>query len=328
MKATAAFELPEELKPSLQKARRLEWITVGYLVTVAITMYLVSGNSQAMKAAWLEDALSLLPSLSFLVASAIYDKQPTKRFPYGYHKAFTIAFLCGSVALFAIGCFLLIDSSITLLKQEHASIGAFALGGQVLWLGYLMYAALLYSAIPAMILGRKKLPLADKLHNKVLHTSASTQKADWMTALAAVVGITGIGFGWWWADAVAAIFISFSVLRDGFGSLRNAARDLMDRQPQTADQKQPDPLLKEVDEYLKKQPWIKKAAFRFREDGQVYFGEVFVVPASGEPILDRLEELEAALQSIHWKIHEVTIMPVKELPGTPPPRNASPPPSA
>ena len=33
-----------------------------------------------------------------------------------------------------------------------------------------------------------------------------------MTGFAAMLGILGLGIGWWWADASAALFISFSVV--------------------------------------------------------------------------------------------------------------------
>ena len=73
MKGNYTFELPERLRVKLSKAVRLEWITLGYLITVVIAMYLVMGSSQAMKSAWLEDVLSLIPSLVFLILPYIIN---------------------------------------------------------------------------------------------------------------------------------------------------------------------------------------------------------------------------------------------------------------
>ncbi len=309
------FELPRHLLPEFEKAHRLEWITIGYMLTVIVVMYLAMGSSQSMKVALMEDILSLVPSISFLVASRYLHKKADKKFPYGYHSAFTIAFLCGSVALFAIGLFVVFDSAMTLIKQEHPAIGSVVVGGKAYWLGYAMYGALLYSAVPAMIIGRKKLPLAEKLHNKVLFTDAETQKADWMTALAAMVGITGIGFGWWWADAVAALFISVNILHDGYKNLRNAIADLMSRRPQTTDQKEEDPLLQEIRNNASSFSWVKQVAIRFRENGQIYFGEIFIIPHTDTPeVNSRLPELHDRIMELHWKIHDVTIALVKEFP--------------
>ena len=56
-------------------------------------------------------------------------------------------------------------------------------------------AALVYSVIPPLILGRMKLPLAQELHQKALQTDANMNKGDWLAGLAGVVGITGVAFG-------------------------------------------------------------------------------------------------------------------------------------
>ena len=94
-----------------------------------------------------------------------------------------------------------------------------------------MIAALAYSVVPPVILGRMKLPLARRLQDEVLHTDALMQKADWMTGLAGIAGIVGIGLGYWWADSVAAGIISFSILHDGITSLRIAVAELADGAP-------------------------------------------------------------------------------------------------
>ncbi|OAD90359.1 hypothetical protein A7A78_06420 [Aequorivita soesokkakensis] len=308
-----AFELPEHLKEKLSKAKKLEWITILYLVTVVVIMYLVMGSSQAMKTAWLEDALSMVPAISFLIASRIYNKKPTRKFQYGFHRVFSIAFLTGSVALFGMGLFLLVDSAITLIKAEHATIGTMVLFGKQIWMGWIMIAALIYSSLPAMYLGYKKLPLAKKLHNKILYTDANAQKADYMTGFAAMVGILGLGMGWWWADASAALFISFSVLKDGYTNLKDAVEDLMDRKPLHIEDDKPDELVEKVESFVKSWDWVKNAKARFREEGQVYFGDVQVIVKSGTGVSKSIEIGLEKLHEFHWKIYDVTIMPVNEI---------------
>ena len=124
--------------------------------------------------------------------------------------------LLSATALLSIGSFMAYEAVMGLLKMEHPSIGAISVFGVELWLGWVMLAALAYSAIPPVILGRMKKPIAEKIEDKVLFTDAQTQKADWQTALAGMVGVVGIGLGIWWADAAAALFISLSILRDGW----------------------------------------------------------------------------------------------------------------
>lgn len=308
------FELPETLKPCFRKAQKLEWITIAYLATVVVLMYLVMGTSQAMKTAWLEDVLSSFPAISFLVASYIYDKPATRIFPYGYHRVFSIAFLTGSVALFSMGCYLAVDAAISLLRADRPSIGSIVILGTPVWMGWLMILVLLYSALPPVLLGYKKLPLAKQLHNKILHTDADTQKADYMTAAAAIAGILGVGLGFWWADAVAALLISLSVLRDGCKNLANAIEDLMDRHPVHIGNDKPDELVDDIAARVNAWPWVREARVRFREHGQVYFGEILVVADDERAIAEKIEAGIRDLKDLHWKIHDITVMPVRKLP--------------
>jgi cation diffusion facilitator family transporter len=272
------------------------------------------GNSQAMKTAWFEDLLSLTPSASFLIASRLALKEPNGDFPYGYHRAASIAYLCSAVALLAVGGFLLVDSTITLLKAEHPTIGTVVLFGKQVWLGYLMIAAMLWSTFPSLYLGLKKLPLAEQLHDKNLYTDAEMNKADWMTAVAAIVGVVGIGFGLWWADAAAAAIISLDIVRDGYSNLKQAVFDLMNQVPKTVDEKKPDPLIRQVQDTLKKHDWVRDSTIRLREEGHVYFGEGFVVCADGADLAGKLEDLSREVEGLDWRIQEFVITPVRQLP--------------
>lgn len=312
MKSIRDFELPEKLQGELKKAKKLERITVVYLLSVAVIMYLVMGSSQAMKSAWMEDVLSLIPSIAFLITSKINSRKPNHKFAYGYHRVFSIAFLTGAVALMGMGIFLIYDSGIALLSGEHPSIGSKVFFGHQIWMGWLMIAALVYSAIPAMILGFKKLPIAKEIHNKVLFIDSKAQKADYLTAFAAMVGVLGIGFGIWWLDAVAALFISATILKDGITYTKVSVLDLMDREPVNLKGEE-DPLVEEVKEKVLSWDWVKEAEVRFREHGQVYFGEIAVVP-KGEIDLEKLQEGYNEINQLHWKLHDFSIVPVKRLP--------------
>ena len=64
-------------------------------------------------------------------------------------------------------------------------------------------------------MGRIKLRYAEQLSDKVLRADADMNKADWLTGLATAVGVLGIGLGFWWADAVAALVVSISISKDG-----------------------------------------------------------------------------------------------------------------
>src|SRR5699024_12496427 len=90
------------------------------------------------------------------------------------------------------------------------------------------------------------IPQAEQLHDKVLFADADINKADWSTAVATIAGVLGVGLGLWWADAVAALLVSLSILRDGVKNLRGSIGGLTDAEARTYDEQEPHPLTRAV----------------------------------------------------------------------------------
>ena len=134
-----------------------------------------------------------------------------------------------------------------------------------------------------------------------------------MTALAAIVGVLGVGAGIWWADSATALFISLSVIKDGYKNLSEAIKDLMDRHPVHVADKTKDDLLDKITNEVKQWVWVEDAVVRFREHGQVYFGEIYVVVIDDDISSSEIEQALEKIKDFHWKIHDVTIMPVRSL---------------
>jgi divalent metal cation (Fe/Co/Zn/Cd) transporter len=212
-----------------------------------------------------------------------------------------------------MGAFLLYEAISKLLAFEHPTIGTVELLGQPIWLGWLMLPALVWSAVPAALLGHAKLPLATALHDKVLHADATMNKADWLTATAAMLGVVGIGFGLWWADAAAAAVISLDILHDGYGNLRTVVSDLMDSRPTTVDHGGRDALPARIERQLRELDWIADVEVRMREEGHVFFGEAFVVPRDEHELPRKIERAVAAALASDWRMHDLVIMPVTDL---------------
>jgi cation diffusion facilitator family transporter len=307
-------ELPPDKHQKLLKAVRLEWLSIVYLLSAIVLLYFTLGSSQAMKAAWIEDILGLTPPIAFLVASRVRTRRPNDKFPYGYHRATSIAYLCASMALLALGAFILYDSASKLVRFEHPPIDLVKpFGDRPIWLGWLMLGALAYSAVPQVVLGRLKQPLAKELNDKVLYADAEMNRADWMTGGAAMLGVVGIGFGLWWADAVAASIISLDITRDGYKNLQVAVNDLMDKEPTVVDHSRADPLPLWIKNELMTMDWVKDAEVRLREEGHVFIGEAFVVPVDDEDLVGRIERANRRLLDLDWRLHELVIAPVREI---------------
>jgi divalent metal cation (Fe/Co/Zn/Cd) transporter len=313
MKPSHPYELPPDKRKIHSRAVRLEWLTLVYLLTAIVLIRLTMGASQAMKVAWLEDMLSIIPPVSFLIASRIRNRGPDERHPYGWHRSISIGYLISAVALLVMGAVLLLDSMMKLIAFEHPTIGTVTLFGHHVWLGWLMIPAAAYSAFPAMAIGRLKLPLARELHDKVLFADAKMNKADWLTGMAAIGGVIGIAYGLWWADAVAAAVISADILHDGVTNVRNGVADLMDTAPSRVDGSGRDPLPARVETEITNLAWVDHARARLREEGHVFFGEVFVVPRDQRNLPARLGEAAEMLSRLDWRLHDVVIVPVERL---------------
>ncbi len=315
---TARFgrtELPASQEAALRRAIRIEWFTLAFLAVAITLVFLVMGSSQAMKAAWIEDLLSLAPPIAFLVAVKIVNKFPTAKYPYGFHRAIGVAHLVAGVALLTMGAFLILDSITGLISAEHPPIGSVVIFSQPVWLGWLMMGVMALTIPLPIYFGRVKMKLAKELHDKVLYADADMNKADWMTAVGSIVGVAGIGLGLWWADAAMALFIAASILWDGIKNLRAAITDLMDTRATTFDDGSPHPVGQKVDAFLRDLPWAGEVGSRVRDQGHVFHVESFIVPTSGQmPSLQQLVDARDGCIDLDWKIQDIVLVPINELP--------------
>ena len=227
---------PAAIAKDIAAIVRLEWYNVGWTISIIIVMGLAMGGSQAMKTAWVEDTLGRVPPLAFLIAERYERRAANAKHHYGYDRVNGLGFLVAAVALAAVGLFLLKDAVTALISAEHVTIGSIRLFGRDVWLGWFMLAAQAYATIPPLIIGRKELPLATKTRDKLIHTDALMNRANWQRGVAGFLGVALLGYGWWWADSVAAILIAASIIQDGWNSLKVAASELIDGVPRELDE--------------------------------------------------------------------------------------------
>ncbi|HEX9659296.1 MAG TPA: cation transporter, partial [Rhodothermales bacterium] len=187
---------------------------------------------------------------------------------------------------------------------EHPSIGTTVLFGQPIWAGWLMIGALTYSAIPPLVLGHMKLEPARRLHDKTLKADADMNRADWLTAAAGIVGILGIGIGWWWADAAAAGLISVQIVKDGLTNLQRVVSDLMDQEPTTVDGERSD-VPERLRQALLRLSWVHDAEIRLREEGHIFAGEAFLVVTSTADLPAKMQQARDTAQAVDWRVRDL-----------------------
>ncbi len=307
-------DLPDQQREALRSAVRWEWFTIGYTTVTIVLIALVVGGSQAMKTAWIEDMLSLIPQISFLLALLFIRRRPTQAFPYGLHRVMGVGHLVAGVALLAIGGSLAIESVVGLVKAEHPAIGTVRVFGTTVWLGWFMVAVMALVVVGPFFYGHAKAKLAPVLHNKVLYADADMAKADWTTTVASIVGVLGVGVGLWWLDGVAALFISVGIVWDGIKNARTAILDLIDQRARTEDDSGVHPIMGRIVQRLEELPWVDAAAVRMRDMGQVFHVEAYVVPRRRKVRVRELDEARRAVAEIDWKMQDVSIVVVPALP--------------
>ncbi|WP_313677586.1 cation diffusion facilitator family transporter [Corynebacterium stationis] len=306
--------LPEQQQETMRKAVRMERVTIGFVIVTIVLVGAVAGQSQAMRSAWVEDMLSLVPPLAFLIASRVVRIASNRRQPYGYHRAIAIGHQAAALALLVMGGLLVFESISALIKQEKPPIGVVVLFGQDIWMGWLMIVVMAISAIPMVILGRIKLRLAKELHDKLLYADADMAKADWGTAAATIIGVLGIGLGFWWADSIAALVISVSIVKDGITNIRAAVTGLSDAQATRYDDAAAHPLTTEVEKRARETAWVLQTRARVREQGHIFHTELFVVPVEGYvPTPAETADLHKRIEKLDWKLQDTVIAVVEEL---------------
>ena len=313
MSELKAFHFPPEQQAQRRRAARLSWLSIALLTTTAAAVYLALGQSEAMKTAWIEDLLGLVPPIVILVALRVENRAPTRRFPFGYFRVVAIAFLATATVLAFTGSWLLYDSVMKLVHGERPPIGLVTIAGHSFWSGWTMIAALVYCVGIGVLLGRLKGPVATSLNDRALAADADMNKAGWMSEGAAIIGILLVGYGRWWGDAAAAALISAAIIRDGWTNLRQVVADLMDEAPTRIGGVEMDDLPERVRRAAEAMPWVERAAVRLREHGHVIMGEVFLVPRPVPALVASIENAAVELATVDWRIYTLTIMPVSAL---------------
>ncbi|MCT2559976.1 cation transporter [Tsuneonella sp. YG55] len=304
-------ELPSPIRQDFRNAKRLEWWTLGWMSTVVVIMYLTMGASQAMKTAFFEDILGLIPAITFLVSAHLEPRAPTRKFPFGYLRANSLAFFASAVVLCFMGIYLIWTNGTGLMKAEHPTIPPVTFFGETFWLGWLMIAALAYSIVPPVILGRLKQPIARRLRDKVLFTDSLMQKADWQTGAAGIAGIAGIALGLWWADSLAALLIAIGILKDGIDATRSASAELVDGAPRRLEGNGLSEEAVRLQDRLEKH-W-PDGTVRIRESGRYLFATVDGVVTPGD--IPSNEELMG--DDPTWRLGRLSFTPPgKQEPGS------------
>jgi divalent metal cation (Fe/Co/Zn/Cd) transporter len=298
----------EELRAGFAKLRKLEWITLAYQIGAAALVGFSMGGSQAMKTEWLENMLAIIPVAGVLLTYQTENKQEDTKRPFGYHRAGTVAFVGAAFALAGVGTYLFYDALMKLIHREYPAIGGYTAFGHTFWHGWLMIAVMFVTAVPPMMLARAKTPVAKLLHDKALYADADMNRANWLSNGSGIVGLLLMAWGFWWGDALAALFISFDIMRDGWNNVAKSLSDVMDHHPVDLETDRQDPVVAEVHRALRSLPFVAAEKTLIREHGRYIFAEIFIQPNDRmPPTTEASRRVRAAILSLDWRLQHIVV---------------------
>ncbi|HEX8551148.1 MAG TPA: cation transporter [Abditibacteriaceae bacterium] len=298
----------EVLRAGFGRMLRLEWISLGYQIFITCVLAAFASTSQVIKTEWMENALAIVPIAGVLLTYKTENKPPDAHRPFGYHRAATIAFVAASFTLAGIGLYLSYEAVSNLLRGERPSIGGFQFFGQTVWLGWVLIFLMAVSAVPSVILGKMKGPVAILIHDKALHADAEMNRANWLSNGAGCIGLLLVAYGYWWGDSLAALLIALDIARDGITSVMHSLSDVMDHHPTDLENGQQHPVVKEVYRAVGALPFVASHKTLIREHGRYLFAEIFIEP-NGEmpPVLDATRAVREAVLPLDWRLQHLAI---------------------
>jgi cation diffusion facilitator family transporter len=181
----------------------------------------IVGHSTALIADAVESMADILASLVVWRGLAIAQRDADERYPFGYHRAETLA--ATAVALLLLGAAaVVVVEAITQMRRPHAPPASWTL----LVLAIVVVGKLVLSRVVgnAAVASASPAAQADATH----HVS------DAVTSAAAAIGISIAIWGgpaWVTADEWAALAASAIIAWNGVSMLRRAMGELMDRAP-------------------------------------------------------------------------------------------------
>lgn len=178
----------------LRRGRLLEWCTLLWNVAAVVVLAVL-----AVQAASVALAGFGLDSLIEIGASTVVLWELSGS---GEHRQ-RLALRMIGVAFAALACYLLAQSTLTLIAGHHASPSP----GGIAW------TAVTALVMFALAFGKRRTGRA--LGNPVLETEGRVTFIDGLLATAVLFGLAlDLGLGWWWADPLAGYVIVYYAARE------------------------------------------------------------------------------------------------------------------
>lgn len=189
--------------PLLSRAMRLAYLTIGWNViegVVAVAAASAVGSVALLGFgvdSFVESASGGIVVWRLLAERSARDACEVKRLDTRARR------LVGA-SLFLLAAFVLIKAGKALWFEERPEVSSVGIALLVLSMAVMLWLA------------REKRRVAAALESRALEADAFQTTACWWLSVTALIGIALNGtLGWWWADPVAAIAMTYFIVKEG-----------------------------------------------------------------------------------------------------------------
>jgi cation diffusion facilitator family transporter len=184
-----------------RKGSRATWISLAILALTAavqLAIFAASG-SVALLADTIHNATDALTAIPLLIAFRLARRQPTRRYPYGYHRAEDVAGLA-IVALIAVSALAAAVEAVDRLVHPQPLDAA----------GWVLAAGVL-GLVGNEAVAQYRIRVGRRIGSAALVADGLHARTDGLTSLGVVIATLGVLAGFERADAVVALAITIPI---------------------------------------------------------------------------------------------------------------------
>ena len=155
-------------------------------------------------------------SLVVLVGFRVSRRPPTRRYPYGFHRAEDLAGLGIALVIWGSAIFAGYESWVKFTSRSgtaHLAVGALAA---------------LVGVAGNFAVARYKATVSKRIQSATLAAEADHSWLDMVSSVGALCGLGGVALGFRWADAAAGALVTLFVCHVGWEVTSQIAHHLMD----------------------------------------------------------------------------------------------------
>ena len=279
-------QVRKDLLAEGEKATLITMLSNLLLSIFKITTGIFIG-SIALIASGLDALTDLIASLAVLIGLRFSQKDPSKRFPYGYYRMETLATLIVAIFIFFFGINVLIESIRIIIDPSTLTQPV---------IGLLIS---LFSILAAFVLFQYNMKIGTKIASNALIGTAKEFQLDIITNSLVFIGILAHIIEFPQLEGLVGLMISFLIIKTGLQFGRNSLLTLLDAIDD------PD-IINQIQSVVSEFPEVQKVTnVRIRRSGPYYFADIKIQMPATETVQSLAQVTHKLESSLKDKISQL-----------------------